>query len=952
MRKGYFRHSLMASTLLGGMMLSGVALAQEEGEDVATVDQAADEGETTTVRVTGTRILNSNLVAASPITTVEGEEFTLSGTTRVEDLLNTLPQLSPSFDSFTVNPTTGFATADLRGLGTARTLVLVNGQRLQPGGIRSEAADLNQIPAAMVERVEVLTGGASAVYGSDAMAGVVNFVLNRDFEGVALNFGVSGYQHYNNNTYVTDLAAARGFDFPRGDSGIDGMTVDFDLAIGSQFDNGRGNASGYLTYRQNDELLQGARDYSACALSAAGTSCGGSSTAPNPNFFLLHPDLVGFASFDSTGTWSPGVGELYNYAPINHYQRPDERYTAGFFANYEINEHFRPYMDLMFANTNTSVQIAESGTFFVNFLELDCTDPLLGSACTDLGLDPATPVGVYVGKRNVEGGPRVSDIESTSFRMVGGLEGSLNDAWSYDASVMYGRNSSNEANRNDFITSRLQDALLQCPTGSDPSCIPYNVWVPGGVTPEAAAALGGTGMRQGATELLTLNAFVTGDTGFALPMASENISLVFGLEYRENNYEVRSDTNMAEGNFTGLGGPRPPISGGFNVKEVFTEALVPVVDTLDLELGLRLSEYDSSGRAESYKIAGNWQPVDLLRIRGGYNRAIRAPSVGEAFAEQQISLFGGSDPCAGATPTATLAQCALSGVTAAQYGTIQASPASQYNQFSGGNPNLQPEVADTYTLGAVFTPADNLSFTIDYYLIEISERIGSIGANTILEACILNGVTSLCPNINRNATTGDLWLGSSLATSGFVENLNANFGNLTWEGVDFAANYGVGVLNGNLGLNFVGSYSMSQEIDPLPGIDPNAVFDCSGIINVACQTPEWRHTLRLTYDMGSWWSVSSRWRHTGSLDYKNNDGTNATTDQILVNNGNKLDAVNYVDLTGTFDVLPNTTFTVGVNNVFDKEPPIVGSSLALNANSPGGYDQNGRFLFARVGLRY
>lgn len=957
MKPTHFRHTLMASTLISGMMLGSVAAAQEAAQEedapvpVGQVerDEVARMG---TVQVTGSRILNPNLVAASPVTTVGAEEFSLTGTTRVEDLLNTLPQLSPSFDSFTVNPTTGFATADLRGLGTSRTLVLVNGQRLQPGGIRSEAPDLNQIPAAMIERVEVLTGGASAVYGSDALAGVVNFVMNRNFEGFAANFGISGYQHENSGNRVSELAAARGFSSPKGNSGIDGKTYSFDIAMGSSFDGGRGSASGYITYRTNEELLQGARDYSSCALSAAGTVCGGSSTAPRPNFFIIHPDLVGFANLGNDGVWRPGVGELYNYAPINHYQRPDERYTAGVFANYEINRHFRPYMDVMFANTNTSVQIAESGTFFVNFLELECSNPLLDTACANLGLNPAEPVGVYVGKRNNEGGPRVSDIESTSFRLVSGLEGDITDSWVYNMSLMYGRNTSNETNRNDFLTSRLEDALLQCPPGSFSGCVPYNVWAPGGVTPEAAAALGGTGMRQGATELTTFNAYASGDTGFSLPTASENISLVGGLEWRQSTYEVRSDTNMAEGNFTGLGGPRRPISGGFNVIELFAEALVPLVDGLNLELGYRTSDYSNSGAVDTYKIAASWQAVDAFRVRGGYNRAIRAPNVNEAFADQQIALFGGDDPCSGTSPVASLAQCQASGVTAAQYGSIQASPASQYNQFIGGNPDLTPEVAETYTLGAVLTPFENFSATIDYYLIEIEDRIGTVGANNVVNGCVLNGVTSLCSLIRRNPVTGDLWLGSSLQTSGYVTNLSSNFGNLTWEGVDLALNYGVGILGGNIGANFVGSYAIAQELDPLPGINDAARYDCAGIINTTCQTPEWRHTMRLTYDRGSWWSATARWRYVGEMDYKNNNGTPATVDTILVDNGNKLSAVNYFDIAGTFDLLSNTTLTMGVNNVFDETPPIVGSTLALNANSPGGYDQNGRYLFARIGVRF
>jgi outer membrane receptor protein involved in Fe transport len=933
----------MASTLIGGMAFVAPAMAQET---TASSD---------VVVVTGSRIRNANLVSSSPVTQVNAEDFALSGTTRVEDLLNTLPQLAPSFDSFTVNPTTGFATADLRGLGTNRTLVLVNGLRLPPGGIRSEAADLNQIPATMLQRVEVLTGGASAVYGSDAVAGVVNFILDRGFEGVSINVGVSGYQHSNGNNYLQGLMDARGFEYPRGNSGIDGRTYNMDIAMGGDFANGRGHASTYFTYRKNEELLQGSRDYSSCALSASGTSCGGSSTAPTPNFIYVDYDGAGnylddnFVHMNPDGSWAAGVGELYNYAPINHYQRPDERYTAGAFFNLEISPSFRPFMDIMFANTNTSVQIAESGTFFANTLTFDCTDALIGSLCADIGLDPTGPVDLYVGKRNVEGGPRVSIIDSTSYRVAFGSEGELGSNWAYNVSFLTSANSSSETSQNDFISSNLGDALLAC---ADPTLVNttacYNVWVPGGVTAASAAAAAGTGMQAGRTELIQLGGYVTGDTGFAFPGADENISLVAGAEWRRTNFAVAADSNMGTGNFTGLGGPRPSIDNGYDVTEVYFEAGVPLVANIDMELGYRYSNYNTSGGVSSYKVGLAWEPMEMIRFRGGYNRAIRAANINELYSVQQIALWGGDDPCSGVAPEFTAAQCANTGVSAAQYGHISASPAAQYNQFTGGNPGLQPETADTWTFGFVATPVDNMSVSVDYYHVEITDQIGTIGAGTVLRFCGLTGDPFLCNKVNRNSATGDLWLGQT----GFVENLIDNFGDLSWSGIDLAVNYTTPVAGGDLDLSFVGSYALEQEIAPLPGVNEDATYDCAGVINTSCQTPDWRHTFRATYSQDTWWQASLRWRYVGSMDYTDTSGAPGATDSLLIANGNQLDGVNYFDLTGTFEVRDNATFTVGVNNVLDTEPPMVGSTLSLNANAPGGYDQNGRFLHASLNIRY
>ncbi len=954
-------------TLVGGALaLPGVVQAQAAAEAAAPAS---------VITVTGSRIKQLSSSSA-PIVEVGGEEFKLTGATRVEDLLNSLPQLSSSFDSFTVNPTTGFATADLRGLGTSRTLVLVNGHRLQPGGIRSEARDLNQIPAALIKRVDILTGGASAVYGADAMAGVVNFILDTEFEGFSATAGWSGYQHDNDNTYMQGLMDLRNFSYPTGSSGTDGKAKNIDLAWGSRFADGKGHAMAYLTWRENDELRQGARDYSSCALNARGTACGGSGTSPQPNFLIggtLFPNVqivdadgnpvfnadgtpalrnFGFAGArrNPDGSWSAGSPPAYNYAPINHYQRPDERWTFGSSLKYEVNANFRPYIETMFANTNTSVQIAESGTFFVNDPSFSCSDPLIGNLCADLGIDPAAgDLQVYIGKRNNEGGPRISKIESNSFRVVAGAEGELGfGSWFYNASYLYGRNSSNEANINDFLIDRLDTAIRD---GS------YPVLSPGGVTAEQAAALSGTGMRQGSTELQVLNAFVTGDIGVTVPTAGDPISLVVGLESRTETFTVDTDANMAAGNFTGLGGPRLPINGSqIKVSEVFMEAQVPLfkssgfLKSVDGDFGYRSSDYKLSGNVDTYKVGANASFGDV-RVRAGYNRAIRAPQTGDIFSDQQISLWSGADPCAGATPTFTAAQCANTGVTAAQYGSISSSPASQYNQFSGGNPNVKPETGDTYTLGLVAAPIRGLNLSVDYYDIEITDQIGTIGANTILQFCGTTGDPFLCSKIRRNPTSGDLWIGSSLETSGYVENLTSNFGDFRFRGLDLAVSYTMPLMGGQFTTSFSGTQTLEATIAPLPGVNESATYDCKGVINTLCQTPDWRHTMSFRYNK-NWWTANVRWRHVGALDYVNNDGTPATTDQLLVGNGNKLDAFNYLDLSGTVTIGKYTTITAGINNVADKEPPLVGSTLTLNANSIGGYDQIGRYVFANVNVRF
>jgi iron complex outermembrane recepter protein len=998
-------HAVRLAMLASGATLCGVVAAQ---------DAATEE-----LVVTGTRIPDANFVATSPVATVTAEDFRLTGTTRVEDLLNRYPQMAPSFDAFTVNPTTGFPTANLRGLGTTRTLVLVNGQRLQPGGIRGEARDLNQVPAALVRRVEVLTGGASVVYGSDAMAGVVNFILDTEFEGLSVNVGASGYQHDNSSSYMQGLMDNAGFTYPSGSRG-GGETYNMDLALGSRFDDGRGHAMAYLTWRENREMRQGTRDYSSCALDASGTVCGGSSTSPIPSFFVSgrrfvdgdgNPVMawaededgvwaptaarftqsIGFTNIQSDGTWATGTAPLYNYAPINHYQRPDERWTFGGALNYDFSPYFQPFVETMFTNTETSVQIAESGTFFVNSLTLDCASPELGTLCTDLAMstsnatatgeaieavvgvdgdgepiretvffDPTQALTVQVGKRNNEGGPRISDIESSSYRFVVGSRGEIMPNWSYEVSAMRGRTTTNEANRNDFLADRVGEALLACYDDAgaltgDPSC--YNVWIPGGVTVQAAEQLGGVGMRQGVMQITGVSGFVTGITDWALPTAQDTVSVVVGAEWRKDEYSVNTDTNMATGNFTGLGGPRLPISGDFSVAEFFVEAGVPVfqdddglVRNVGLDLGYRYSNYDTSGGVNTWKIGASAQILDMVRLRGGFNRAIRAANVNELFSDQQIALWSGADPCAGEDPEFTQAQCANTGVSASQYGLVPASPASQYNHHIGGNPDLDPEKADTWTIGLVATPILGLTVSLDYFDIFIEDRVGTIGASTVLRFCGLTGDPFLCDRVNRGAT-GDLWVGSDLATSGYVENLNANFGEFHHRGLDFQASYSWDWLDGTWRARMVGTYVLEDKVAPLPGVNPDATYDCAGRINISCQMPEWKHRAELQYNRGGI-MTSLGWRHVGEMRYRETNGSLGTTDLLLVNNGNKLDAYNYFDLSGSWAFTDNMSITAGVANIFDKRPPLVGSTLSLNANSPGGYDQMGRFLFGTFNFSF
>ncbi len=961
--------SKLCEALLLALMGTGVALGVAHAQEVQEQDRSTKTSEESAqpdtqtlegITVTGTRIKSQSMTASSPVSEIDGQDFRITGATRADDLVNQFPQMSPYFDNFMNNGATGYPTVDLRGLGPGRTLTLVNGQRLPPGS--AESSDISIVPAAVIKRVDLLTGGASAVYGSDAIAGVVNFVLDTDFEGVSLNAGTSAYQHDNGNTYMQGLMDSRGFKYPKGNTGFDGASRNIDLAVGGKFANGRGHAMAWLSWRENDPLMQGERDYSSCALNEGGTGCGGSGNAAIPNFYIFDASdaLKGdsyAAHYDpQTGHWLSGMGALYNYAPINYYQRPDTRYNFGGVLRYEVNEHFRPYMDLMAISKKSRMQIAESGTFFAQSLSVECSNPILNTMCADLGLSSAEPLRILVGKRNVEGGPRTFDDDTNSFRLVGGAEGAISERWSYNASYAFSRTENTNVARGDFLSDRVSQALLGCPEGSFTGCLPYNVWAPGGVTVAAAEALQGTGILKISTSMAVLNGYVSGDLGWGFASAEHDpIKLVAGLEWRRQKYERNPDSNVAAGNFTGSGGPTTPLTGRIGVKELFLESAVPlltsegVVRSMGLDFGFRASDYDTTGRANTYKLGAN-ADIGGVRVRGGFNRAIRAPSVSELFLSQSISLFDGVDPCAGSTPVFSLAQCANMGVSPTQYGSIPASPAGQYNQFSGGNRNLKPERARTWTIGAAFTPIRSLDLSVDYYDISMQDRIAYVGAATILDLCGSSGNASICGLVHRRPDSGDLWIGSDPATSGYVNNLIGNFGKSHHTGVDLTAAYGWDALGGRFNANFVGSYALKVEIDNLPQI-AGTRYDCSGKINVSCQSPKWRHIANLGFAR-DWYSVNLRWRHTGAMDYVDAiTGHDLTVDQIMVKNGNRLGSYNMFDLSGTFTFGP-ADWTVGVNNIADKEPPLAGNTLVANGNAPGGYDQAGRYFFTSVSMKF
>ena len=960
-------------------------------QDVERVEPAQEESRVEqTIVVTGSRISNANLVSPSPVTTVGADQIQARGTVRVEDMLNTLPQVSPSEGAGRANEAAGTANVDLRGLGAERTLVLVDGRRLPYGSPVSAPADLNQVPSMLVERVEVLTGGASAVYGADAVAGVVNFILKDDYEGLMADVQVGAFQTGNNSDRLADTL--RAFDQPIPDSTMDGESIDVNLVFGLNGDNGRGNITGYFNWKKQNEVLQGDRISSACALGYSNDAftCGGSGTTFPGQFTSFGGGDVPFSFTLAEGggirDYDPST-DTYNYAPLNHFIRPNERYSFGAMAHYDITDSIEAYGNFAFTNDVTTAQIAPAGNFFqtktINCDNPFLTDEMVEVICLNNGVDPAAAdlddrvAPLQIGRRNVEGGGRQNETEHTSFRVVGGLRGDLNNAWSYDVYGQYSQVTYTDTAANffnlDLVANALevridpetgQPACQVAIDGTDPNCVPYNVFEIGGVTQEALDYIQAPGFREGEVTQEVFSAVLTGDLtdyGVVMPWATTGVQTVFGVEYRD---EFLTQTNDALTRNGKLGTARADVEGGVSVYEVFTEFQVPLVEDRPgiEELGIngayRFSDYyETTGTQSTYAMGLTYAPVSAYRFRAQFQRATRSPNPIELYAPQSPFEFtlpvnpnGLYDPCAGANPAATFEQCARTGVTAAQYGNIADNPAAQFRNISGGNPNLDVESSDTFTLGVVASPdfIPGLTVSIDYFDIKVEDFIGSVPEEESINQCLATGDSFFCGLVNRGSN-GELWA----SDDAFVTATKLNTGSLETSGIDISAKYSFDVGSyGSLDVGYLATFLHKLDKEPLPGLD---IIECAGYFastNASCGTskPEYRHNLPVTW-FTPWGDLTATatWRHIGEVDLIGATQSNTNT---------MLDARNYLDLSARATVREGVGVRFGVNNVFDKNPPVstnvgsAGGSFGNGNTFPQAYDALGRYIFAGVNVEF
>ena len=965
--------------------------------------------------ITGSRIPRPNLTAVSPVTVVDSKEVKLQGAVMTESLINALPQVVPDQGAFLSNGASGTATIDLRGLEAVRTLVLINGRRVLPGDPSNPAADINFIPSALIKRVEVLTGGASSVYGSDAIAGVVNFILDTRLDGLRIDGQSSFYQHDNRDgAHVRPLLEASGYPFPSGNI-VDGGTEDINAAYGLSLFGNRLHLTAYAGYRKLSAITQDRRDYSACAITADTPDgppvCGGSPTSAEGTFSTQLRQA--FRATADRRFATPTT--RYNFAPTNYYLRPGRRYTAGGFADADLSEAFKPYAELMFMDDRTVAQLAPSGDF-ANTRSINCDNPLLSAqqfsiVCVNGNFVGQTPVfdrsgnlvsivgspltftdpvtgatyrrGVLrIQRRNVEGGPRQQIITHKDWRVLAGVKGTITSGLSYDADYLIGSVKQSSISTNDLLVSRLvnsvdvitdpatgQPACRAALTGDDPGCIPWDVFALGSVTPESAASLSVPSFLNGSVKQQVATGSVTAELeqwGIHSPWAARGPALNVGAEYRKDRLTLDPDEHYQNVDLAGSPSPILPLTGSTSVRELFGEVRVPLIaqrliEDLTVEAGYRQSWYNNAGhkfQATSYKLGAEFAPVRGLRFRASRQRAVRAPNIQELFApvEQSGITF---DPCAGLSPAATAEQCQRTGVSASQYGNIVQNPFEATEGDSaivGGNPDLLPERATTVAIGAVLQPhfLPTFSATIDWFDIRLKGAIASIGGDLIVNTCLATGDPLFCSRIHRDAG-GTLWE----TLDGFVDDRNANVGSYRVNGIDVGATYTqrLGRL-GSANFEFTGTWTHRFTIVP-GGLAPS--FDCAGVYGQVCgfATPRWRHNLRGTWDLRNGVSFSLLWRHVSPIPVDA-----AIAEELFGVEYNpiaaKIPAQDYFDATVTYRVGDRYSLRMGVRNLFDREPAIVaggqfgacGPPLCNGNTFPQLYDPLGRFIFAGATINF
>ncbi len=935
---------------------SPVAFAADEDE----------EEEENTVTVTGSRIKRSEAEGANPVQTFTREDIVLTGINNVGDMLQEIPSVAGAGTNQSINNGgSGAIRVSLRGLGSERTLVLLNGRRVVASGTGANASvDLSTIPTSIIERVEVLKDGASAIYGSDAIGGVVNIITRQDFEGA--EFNVSRDQ----STYSGD-----------------GASTDYDFTAGISSSRGSAVVSAY--YSKQEPQWSGDREWSRYENDLdpdeMTISQGGSSAPPwgryngvnsfNEDNFIQDTDDDGSLLFDDEGepimvlpdgtcdSFTHGAGsgpgqsdptdfsnptgydcwdwdkDTYNYAPANYHLLPVERY--GFFSqgNYEINDMFNFFTEISYSHREASTKLAPEPlaplVFFGYSGATYSADNYYNQQFGPTDMNGDTVDIADWRRRVVETGGRSDNYSLNTTRFVLGFDGEISLDWSYEFSYIYGRNETSNRTGGNFNLDKVALAVgpsfmdaegnIVCGADSDSiidGCVPLNTFgIPGSDTQISQDMLDyvtfeGHDVGVNEQQIIAYNVF-----GSAFELPAGPVGVAAGIEHREEKGADYPDALVALGITTG--GSRLPTEGSYSIDEVYLETNLPLLDNLELDLAVRYSDYDTFGSTSNYKAGVKFRPIDDLMLRGTISTAFRAPSTADLFGGAGITYPTVSDPCA----TNATTTCIADGVPTGGYEAL----GDQLRQTYGGSVDVEPEEADIFTVGLVYNPQflDGLSLTFDYWDIELTNAISTIGPDVILQGCAATG--DYCDLIDR-------WPDDNVL---LIDDRTSNVGGVDSSGFDFNVRYHTetdfGMVNVNLDTTFNKTYDKTLADGTVQQHAGWYVKDGDG------NFPEWKTNLSVGLTKDDWaasWSmryideVQENW----TVWWSNTVGERTIDSQVIHN--------------ARFSYfMENITVSFGVNNLLDEDPPFAASGFNDNTD-PRTYDTNGRHIYVSVGLQF
>jgi outer membrane receptor protein involved in Fe transport len=954
----------------------------ETGDVVIPTDAESEEvfsGGEEVIVVTGSIIERRELTTPAPLAVLDKADLDAAGVASIGQILQNLPSQSNAINVQFNNGGDGSTRVSLRGLGAGRTLVLVNGRRHVAGGTGADASvDLNAIPTAIIERVEVLKDGASAVYGSDAIGGVVNIITRSNFEGseVSLYTGITGDGH----GQVFDVSGVTGLTSDRGNLVFAaGYTDQQPIGAGDRsysqtdkfydWDTGEVFTSGSTSVPQGYVRIPRLPDMSP---DVTGNDLWQSVVAQNPGAAALTKDrasgsdrTAGWRTFNANGNADANEGDLYNYQPENYLVTPQKRYNVFSTGSYKLHDYARAFFEATYSNRKSDQRLAPE--------PLNTAGEGIVVSADNIYNPFGRPFG-DVRRRMVEGGPRRSIQDIDTFRLVTGLDGRLPEelpalqGWRWSLAYNYGRTDSKQDAQGNYIRNRVANALgpsfidadgtPTCGTPDAPidGCVPLNFFGgQGTIDEDMLDYISFTGTDSGYNQQQMAQLNVTGKL-FEIPGGGD-AALAIGAEYRAESGADLPNPLVAKGEATG--NKRDATSGDYDVREGYAElSIVPLVgqtgaEWVELNAALRAFDYNTFGADYTWKAGGLWRIGQGVAVRGTYSTAFRAPPISSLYSGQTDGFPAVTDPCdtsMGPRTPNEEANCTADGIAAGHVDDRR-----QLRSLTGGNPDLGPETANIFTSGLVYEPtfAPGLSFTFDYFNIKIDKAISSLGAQLILQSCY-----DLPPNA-RKMEYCDLIERDENNQIQLIRDTLINVGGNDTAGLDFNVRYNQGTDVGAFNFNLEGTWL--QEFN---SIEPDgSVIEGRGVYDLGVY-PRWRFNFGTLWGKDEW-GAGANLRYIGRFrecfdnncklgtepdpdrpgEFRNRRPEDTDDRPISRDVGAHVTA----DLYGSYTLespIGNSRLSLGVNNVIDAKPAVIYNGF-LGTSDASTYDFLGRYFYAR-----